>query len=440
VTAEEPQSRLWQGVRTTGAFLHYASRRFIRDGCLAGAGALSYTTLVSLVPLTAIVTAVFSAFPIFSNEREEFLGLLAHYFIPEVGEEAGYWFKYFASIAAQTTAFGVIALAVTAVLLLTTIEDQLHAIWRVRTTRPWLQRVLAYWAVLTFGPLLLGMGLSLSSYLEAAAHSAGLDAVAFEPASALWLHRAALILPFTLEAIACTLVYKLIPSCTVRWREGLLGGVVAALAIELLKIGFSLYIARFSSYRTIYGAVAAVPIFLLWMYITWGAVLFGAVVAAAMPQWRIDFGEAGVTRGGRHLGLALAFLAELADAARRGAFPTSEELAQRLGITASAADDHLGPLLRSGFVAQTTSGGWVLGRPLSGTTLFDLYRAMRLPLADDWRSDAAVAPWQRRVVGPMQRVVAAESSAMRVSLAELLGIDMAAADPPPPIDLDSRRK
>jgi membrane protein len=436
----EPGVRVRRGAKTVAAFVHYALWRFIHDGCLAGAGALSYTTLVSLVPLTAIVTAVFSAFPIFSDQREQFLGILAHYFIPEIGEEAGYWFKYFASIAARTTALGVVALAVTAILLLATIEDQLHSIWRVRTSRPWLQRVLSYWAVLTLGPLLIGMSLSLSSYLESIAHSTGLEAAVLQPASVLWLHRLALIVPFVLEAVACTLVYKLIPSCTVRWLDGLLGGIVAAVAIELLKIGFAFYIGRFSSYQTVYGALAAIPIFLLWMYITWGAVLFGAVVAAALPQWRVDYGEAGVTPGGRHLGVALALLAELADSARGGAPPSSAELAARLGIAAAAVDDHLAPLQKSGFVAATTSGGWVLARTLAAATLFDLYRAMRLPLAGGWNMGDAEAPWQRRVVGPMQRVATVESSAMRISLAELLDEAAMAAPAPEPIDLGRHRK
>lgn len=430
---------MWRAVRTAAAFTRYTLLRFIGDGCLTGAGALSYTTLVSLVPLTAIVTAIFSGFPIFSDEREHFLGLLAHYFIPEVGEEAAYWFKYFASIAAQTTAVGIVALVFTAILLLATIEDQLHAIWRVRTARPWIQRVLSYWAVLTLGPLLIGVGLSLSGYLESFARSAGLDAAAIEQATAIWFHRIAQIIPFLLEAVACTLVYTLIPNCTVRWREGLLGGVVAAGAIELLKVGFGLYIARFSSYRTIYGALAAIPIFLLWMYICWAAVLLGAVVAAALPQWRVDHGEKRATLGGRHLGLALALLAELADCARRGAIPSSVELAGRLGVAASAVDDHLAPLQQAGFVARTTAGGWVLARSLASATLFDLYQAMRLPLAGSWTIGDAAAPWQLRVVGPMQRVAAAEADAMSTSLATLLA-DPAASPQPAPIDLNRHRK
>src|ERR1051326_3712879 len=124
----------------------------------------------------------------------------------------------------------------------------MHAIWHVRTPRPWLQRVLSYWALLTLGPLLLGLSLSLSGYIDAFARSAGFDAAAIERATSAWFDRIQLTVPFLLECAICTLVYVLIPNCTVRWRDGLVGGIVAAVAIELLKIGFALYITTFSSY------------------------------------------------------------------------------------------------------------------------------------------------------------------------------------------------
>jgi membrane protein len=143
------------------AFTVYVVRRFIADGCLMGAGALSYTTLVSLVPLIAIALAIFAAFPIFGDARDKLLELLFKYFVPDVGDEAMWWFKYFASSAAQTTALGVVALAVTAILLLATIEDQLHIIWRSTSPRPWVQRVLVYWTLLTLGPLLLAASFKL---------------------------------------------------------------------------------------------------------------------------------------------------------------------------------------------------------------------------------------------------------------------------------------
>jgi membrane protein len=427
--------RAGQTVRTSLAFALYALRRFVADGCFAGSGALSYTTLVSLVPLVAIVTAGLSAFPLFDEARERFLGYVAQYFIPEVGEEAAYWLKYFASVAAQTTVVGIAALVVTSILLLVTIEEQLNAIWRVRAPRPWVQRVLIYWAVLTLGPLLLGLGLSLSTYLDSLAQRVGFNPATIEQETNAWLHSLAVVVPFLLETAACTLVYTLIPNCAVRWREGLSGAIVAGIAIEGLKLAIGLYISTFASYRTVYGALAAIPTFLLWMYVTWGAVLLGAVVAAALPQWRFDRGERGVGAEGRHLGLALALLAELADAARRGGTMTLIELASRLGVAASMTDIHLAPLQKARFVALTTSGCFVLARALDSATLFELYGAMNLPLAEAWRVGEAKAPWQRRVVGAMTRIVAAEQGAMQISLADLLGEPTTAS----PIDLLRRR-
>jgi membrane protein len=412
--------RLPPGAATLAAFTRYTVARFIADGCLTGAGALSYTTLVSLVPLTAIVLAILSAFPIFDAARERFLGALLQYVVPTVGEETAWWFQYFAGAAARTTAVGVIALVITAILLLATIEEQLHSIWRVRLPRPWLYRVLVYWTVLTLGPVLIGVGLSLSGYFDHIARSAGIDAAMVEQVAAEGFYRIALIVPFVLETMACTMIYALIPNCSVRWRDALVGGIVAAFAIELLKLGFGLYIARISSYQTVYGALAAIPIFLLWMYICWAAILFGAVVAAAVPQWRVDRGEKNVSAGGRHLGVALALLAALAERGETGGTSTTPDLARRLGLAASTVDDHMAPLQEAGFVVATSGGGWVLARSLASTPLFDLYRVMRLPLAGNWKQGEAELPWQQRVVGAMQRLAAAEADAMGVSLAELL--------------------
>jgi membrane protein len=414
------QLRLSRSGATVAAFTRYTVARFIADGCLTGAGALSYTTLVSLVPLTAIVLAILSAFPIFDAAREHFLSVLLQYVVPAVGAETAWWFQYFAGAAARTTAVGVIALVITAILLLATIEEQLHIIWRVRIPRTWLYRVLVYWTVLTLGPLLIGVGLSLSSYLDHLARSAGIDAVTVEQAASDGFHRIALIVPFVLETMAGTMVYALIPNCSVRWREALVGAIVAAVAIELLKLGFGLYIARIASYQTVYGALAAIPIFLLWMYICWAAILFGAVVAAALPQWRVDRGEKNVTAGGRHLGVALALLAALAERGESGGTSTTPDLARRLGLAASTIDDHLAPLQKGGFVVAAADGGWVLARALASTTLFDLYGVMQLPLAGSWNAGEAELPWQERIVGAMQRLAAAEADAMGVSLAELL--------------------
>src|SRR6266568_2087432 len=292
-------------------FSLYALHRFNVDGCFAASGALSYTTLVSLVPLAVIALGSLSAFPIFAPVRDQLLALVLGKFVPSIGEQAAWWFRTFADSAAQTTAIGVAGIAATGVLLLVTVEDQLNLIWRVTSPRPWVQRVLAYWTLITLGPLLIGISLSLSTYFEIAARQAGFGQQAVALIASGWLHGLARAVPALLEFIALTLLYCLIPNCAVRWRDGALGAVIATLAIEILKVGFSIYIGAASFYQTVYGALAIIPIFLLWMYISWMAVLLGAVVAAALPNWRIDQRIGNAPASGVRLGLSLALIAAL---------------------------------------------------------------------------------------------------------------------------------
>jgi membrane protein len=403
---------------TLWAFTRAVVWRFIVDGCLAGAGALSYTSLVALVPLTAIALAVLSAFPVFADAREQLLGYIIRGFVPEVGAEVEWWFRYFAGTSARTTTLGILALAVTAVLLLATIEDQLHRIWRVESPRPWVQRILAYWAILTLGPLLLGVSFSLPSYIDLVVRDVGLNPSAITQGTGV--QQLLRVVPLLLEVLAFTLIYALIPNCAVRWREAAVGGVVAALLIEGLKIGFAVYLATFSSYRAVYGALAAIPIFLLWMYVAWAAVLFGAVVAAALPQWRVDEQAKDTKPAAHRLGISLALLAEL-EAQRRvgGTLPTTA-LAKQLGLSTSAVDEDLSLLRRGAFATQAADGGWLLARDLDGATLLELYRALDLPLAGSLRGEAAF-PWQGRIVAAIERIAAAESAALALTLGELVG-------------------
>ena len=403
---------------SVGDFTAYAVRRFVGDGCLTGAGALSYTTLVALVPLMAIALAVLSAVPVFAATRDQLLASIFSTFVPQVGAEVEWWFRYFAGTSVRTTTIGIGALAVTVVLLLATIEDQMHRIWRVRSPRPWLQRILAYWAILTLGPMLLGISFSLPTYVDLVARHAGLDVMGL--AHSRTLHELLHLLPFCLETLTFTLLFVLIPNCSVRWREALAGAIVAAVLVELLKVGFGLYISHISSYRAVYGALAAIPIFLLWMYVVWSAVLFGAVVAAALPQWRIDEQATIAPPAAHRLGVALALLAELAAQMRQGGTLSIAALAERLGIATAQIDDDLTRLRNAQFVAQTANGGWVLSRALDGASLIDLYRALDLPLVLELVEEPAFA-WQTRIAPGLARIAAAESGAYSLKLSEIVG-------------------
>jgi len=413
------RSILAEGYHTVAAFSRHVALRFIKDGCFTSAGALSYTTLVSLIPLTAIVLAVLSAFPIFADTRDQMLATLFTNFVPQIGTEIEWWFRYFAGVALKTTAFGVVALAFTSILLLAAIEEQLNAIWRVTAARPWFQRVLIYWTILTLGPILLGVGLSFSGYFDLIAQRMGFSQQLGDLLTRTWFHSLARLLPFVLEAVTLVLVYCLIPNRTVRWREALVGGVIAALLIEPLKIGFGIYILQLSTYRAVYGALAAIPIFLAWMYILWCVILVGAVIAAALPEWRVDESLPKAPVSTPRLGLALALLAELFAQSRRGGMVGTPELAQRMGVNVALVDEHLALLKPKGLVAQTAEGCWVLARQPENVMLMDIYEALKLPLAANWRGDQEEA-WHPRVASAIQHIVEGETAALRVPLGPIL--------------------
>jgi membrane protein len=426
MTTAETKSRAtgWGGklrhrAATVAAFALYSLRRFNADGCFAASGALSYTTLVSLVPLAVIALGSLSSFPILAPVRDRILSLVMENFVPSIGSQAAWWFRTFAASATQTTAIGAAGIVATGILLLVTVEDQLNLIWRVTAPRPWVQRLLAYWTLITLGPLLVGVSLSLSTYFEIAARQAGFGEEALAWFASSWLHGLARAVPALLEFVALTLLYGLIPNCAVRWRDGALGAIIATLTIEILKIGFSAYIGATSFYSTVYGALAVIPIFLLWMYISWMAVLLGAVVAAALPNWRIDRRIGKLSTGGVRLGLSLALIAALARAQRRGETRSTPALAAELGVATTVIDEHIKPLAAAGFAAHTQSGRWVIAWSPETATLHDLYEALHLPLAGRW-TDQVSTPWQRQVAPAMDRIVKSETAAMQVTLASLI--------------------
>ncbi|HEY0418095.1 MAG TPA: YihY family inner membrane protein [Acetobacteraceae bacterium] len=279
-----PLRRLRLAWRMLVRFVMLATNRFIDDRCLVGASALSYTSIVSLVPLTAVVLVTFSGFPVFSTVRERLLGVILENFAPDIGDEAATWFAFAANNAARTTAVGILSLVVTAILLLATIEDQMHLIFRVTRPRSWGQRVLVYWTVLTMGPLLLGIGMSISGQLDAVFTSKEPLGLAAAETARAWAASGLNLLPLFFETAALAMLYYLMPQRTVRWIDSFIGAVTACLLLQVLRFGFSVFVSQLASYSRVYGALAGIPIFLLWMYIFWIAVLIGAEITATLAR------------------------------------------------------------------------------------------------------------------------------------------------------------
>ncbi len=253
-------------------------RRFDQDRCFRVASALAFTTLLALVPLATVIFSMLSLFPVFEQWSGELEAFIFKNFVPTAGDAVSTYIRDFSSQAGRLTAVGLIFLLVSTLLLLSTIEDAFNDIWRVKRGRLLFQRLILYWAVVTLGPMLTAVSLSMSSTLLSMKMFSEQSLVA--GATQLILG----YLPILFELGAYIVFYKAIPNTEVKMRHALIGAVVATILFELTKLGFAFYILNFRSYQLIYGALATIPIFFIWVYLCWLVMLLGAVVAAELKS------------------------------------------------------------------------------------------------------------------------------------------------------------
>ena len=260
-------------------FERLAWRRFREERCLQIASSLTFTTLLAIVPILTVALTLISAFPVFREQLQHVERFLVSYMLPESAAALAGYAEQFAANAARLTTVGLAFLFVTAIIVLLTIDRAFNQIWRVPRPRSTAQRFLIYWALLTVGPPLIGASLSVTYWLV----GKSLGLVRDMPIAAEVMLD---VVPLLLTATAFTLAYITIPNRRVLVRDAVTGGLLAAIAFEAMKRGFAFYITQFPTYKLVYGAFAGVPIFLLWIYLSWLVVLIGAVTAAVMPEWR----------------------------------------------------------------------------------------------------------------------------------------------------------
>jgi membrane protein len=282
-------------------------QRFREDRLGLTASSLTFTTLISLVPLITVMLALFTAFPMFSKFRTALEQFFLQNLVPDsIARPVLGALTQFAGKANSLGTAGLLLLLGTALALMLTIDRTLNAIWRVRRPRPFAQRLLVYWAALTLGPLALGASLTATSY--AITSSRGL--VGALPGGVSLLID---VLQYLLLAVASAGLFHYVPNTHVRWAHALSGGFFVATAFELAKKGLAWYVSAVPSYGSVYGAFATLPILLLWIYLVWVIVLLGAVIAAYAPTLQMH-----VLRRPSHPGyrfdIALALLSRLAAA------------------------------------------------------------------------------------------------------------------------------
>ena len=406
-----PWARLGIIVRDAPDFTRYVIARYRKDRASGMAASLAYTSLLSLVPLMAIALAMLAAFPVFSPLRVQIESWIFTNFVPAVGHVVQDEVSQFIANAGRLSAAGIVGLGVTAIMLLVTIETAFNQIFRVDRHRSPLSRLLVYWTMMTLGPLVVGASLSIEGHISALA--------LWQSGPDVHTHLAS-ILPTLLSICIFTIMYSAIPNRTVPTRDALIGGMVSGVLFAVLRWGFALYIVHSDAYASVYGAVAAVPIVLFWMFLSWVVVLIGAETTAALAEWRSGYSiHTKAALGERRLALALEVLWVLQQAARLGHRGTGRR--HLLQATVAGEPEVMGVIRRlstAGFLAFANKGTILLARDLSCVCLKDLVQALDLGLGLDDRV-APDAPWRARILPLLAQAHTGMDPALAVPLSEL---------------------
>jgi membrane protein len=335
--------------------------------------------------------------------------------VPAAGDAVQEHLNQFVERTAGLTGAGTLFLIITALLLMSTIERSLNRIWRVAKPRGITGRLLTYWSVLTLGPLLMGGSLALTSYLAA------LPLLAPQAVGGALQEFFLSFTPFLVALISFALVFLVVPNRRVRFRHALAGAFISAVLFELAKFGFVLYVTHFPTYEKLYGALAAVPIFLVWIYVSWVVVLLGASVAAALTTF--NYRKSDWRWSSRHeLVLAMRLLGHFWHAQRQGRALSQPDLLSR---EPAASDSQIGRILgwfhKAGFIHADDNGDWLLSTDLEDVTLGELYRAgpFILPIGE-LRSVPVESHWDRALVESLAAVDEAGRPAMNRTVKSLL--------------------
>ncbi len=352
------------------------------------AAELSYTTLLSLVPLMTVAFSLLAAFPVFQHLITDIQDFLFSHFVPAFGEVVEKHILQFIQQAKSLTAVGILFLVLTALLLMFSIEHSLNDIWRVRRRRRALSSFLVYWAVLTLGPLLIGVSLAVTSYL--------VSFPVFAQPGPMGIKTLLLkLMPFFSTTLAFAFLYTVVPNRSIPVRYALIGAFFAALLFNFANQAFALYVAHFPAYQLIYGALAAIPIFLVWIYISWVVVLMGAELTYSLMTFRPTEEGHMESHKGKELIYAFRLIGHLWEAQRRG---EALSLRQLLRLEPRLHEIILEILLEdleaARMVQQTAGGDWILARDVSTLTFLELYRVLpyRLPRAS---ACTGKGPWDQ---------------------------------------------
>lgn len=270
------QPPLKQKVYNVKNFLLILLEHIKQDRLTTSAAGLAYTTILSLVPIITVIFSLLSAFPIFEDASQALKELVYKNLVATASETIQQYLEQFIANTNKMTIFGVIGLVITSLLLIRSIDNALNLIWHTKRKRPLIYDLTIYWTILTLGPILVGASLAVSSYIFSAQ---------FFGENTIINNTFLRILPFAISIIGFWLLYCIVPTESVPIKESLIGAIIAAILFDLAKKIFTLYVTSFPTYQLIYGVVSSIPILLVWIYLSWCIILFGAEFACALTKY-----------------------------------------------------------------------------------------------------------------------------------------------------------
>ncbi|ROU48656.1 YihY family inner membrane protein [Neisseria gonorrhoeae] len=356
----------WQGLADNKicAFAWFVIRRFSEERVPQAAASMTFTTLLALVPVLTVMVAVASIFPVFDRWSDSFVSFVNQTIVPQGADMVFDYIDAFRDQANRLTAIGSVMLVVTSLMLIRTIDNAFNRIWRVNTQRPWMMQFLVYWALLTFGPLSLGVGIS---FMVGSVQDSVLSSGAQQWADALKTAARLAFMTLLLWGL-----YRFVPNRFVPARQAFVGALITAFCLETARFLFTWYMGNFDGYRSIYGAFAAVPFFLLWLNLLWTLVLGGAVLTSSLSYWQGEAFRRGFDSRGRFDDVLKILL--LLDAAQKeGRTLSVQEFRQHINMGYDELGELLEKLARYGYIYSGRQG-WVLKTGADSIELSELFK------------------------------------------------------------------
>jgi membrane protein len=359
---------LTQRIDTFRRFIKEVGRQFVENETALSASSLAYTTLLSLVPFMTVLVTIFAAFPQFGNVSDQIQDFVFSNFVPTAGEVVQEYINGFVDKSRNLKLSMSLFVFITSIMMMYTMEKALNRIWDSKPSGNVIKKILIYWTVLTMGPLLVGGGIALTSYMFSYSGLAGIKVYLLK------------FLPILSSMIGFFLIYLIVPNRKVSWKSALIGAIVAAILFEMAKRGFAWYITTFPSYQRVYGTLATIPIFLFWVYLSWNIILLGGTIAATLEtsRWR---GHVQSYSGNHRFLVILTVLYQLWQASKKGKPISLHEIFNQLeNVPDNELHEQLDWLEDNNIIQVNQEGDYVLLRDLDSISIGKIYTMGRFSL------------------------------------------------------------